>query len=250
MKNIAYISRGGLVKSPGLAACLSLLLLTIAWTSSGQVQNTGLQLTLTNNAVISTNSAWVSDAGSTTTNNGRIITSENWINNGTYAGASLGGFELKYATSKTFTLGGTQLARLRVNGTAGVSIPSLSITDSLTLVNGNVVLPVVTDVLTLQTGAKLIGGSTGSYVDGIVTRKGTGDLNFPLGKSSKFLPVIFYQVSGTSPALTVQVKAAPAFSPGLGVSILPSFPYAWSATTLSAADTATFVEIQDRKSVV
>ena len=55
MKNIAYISRGGLVKSPGLAACLSLLLLTIAWTSSGQVQNTGLQLTLTNNAVISTN---------------------------------------------------------------------------------------------------------------------------------------------------------------------------------------------------
>ncbi len=246
MKSIAHKSNGGLARSPGLAACITtLVLLTFAWPARSQVQSNGQILTLTNGATVSANSAWSNDATTVITNHGTIITSENWNNSGTYSNTSLGGFELKYATTKTFTLGGTQLAQLKVNGIAGVSLPSITISNSLNLASGIVTtITPATDVITLASGATVIGGSTASYVDGIMTRKGTGDLNFPLGKASNFLPITFYSVAGTTPAVTTQVKARPAFSAGTGVSVLPSFPYAWSTTTLSASDTASYVEFQ------
>ena len=105
-------------------------------------------------------------------------------------------------------------------------------------------------MLTLASGATLVGGSTASYLDGIMTRKGTGDLNFPLGKSSKYLPITFYSVAGTTPSVTVEVKTPAGFTAGTGVSSLTAFPYGWKATTLSASDTASFVEFQYPQSLL
>ena len=208
------------------------------------IKNTGLPITITSKAVfLNSMGDWVNDASSTITNHGTIITSDSWVNDGTYVN-SIGGFTLNYSVVKTFTLGGSQLGKLKLNGIAGVTVGSLTISDSLTLINGVLNLSTGSDVLTLEPGVKVTGGSNSSYVNGNLTRKGSGNLLFPVGKSSNYLPITFYNVTGTLPNINISVGNSPAYVAGAGVDALISFPYAWTAATLSPLDTASFVEVQ------
>ena len=82
MKRIAHKSNARLPRNPGLAACISIVLLALAWPAQSQVQSNGQILTLTSGATVNTNSAWSNDATTVITNHGTIITSENWAKKG------------------------------------------------------------------------------------------------------------------------------------------------------------------------
>jgi hypothetical protein len=224
------------------------MLLMTGWAQPGfgqDIKNTGLAISLTNQAVISNKMGnWTNDAGSVIMNNGLIFTSDDWVNNGTYDANTTGGFILNYSSVKSFVLGGNKLGRLKLNGGAGLTLSSITISDSLTLTNGILTLATVSDVLTLESTIKLGGGNNASYVDGKITRKGNGNLLFPLGRSFNYLPITVYSVNGTAPVVSATVGTAPAYSAGAGVEALISFPYGWTVTSTNPADTASNVEVQ------
>ena len=205
------------------------------------VTNNGI--TVTNSAVIYTNGGW-QNSGSIK-NNGSIITTDDWVNIGTLDPTSTGGFVLQYASAKTFTPSGNNFGFLVKQGAGNATINgSFAVNDSLSIKGGVLQASAPTDVLTVNAAGKVT-VSPGSFLSGAMVRKGTGNLFFPVGKNTIYLPITFLNVSGTNQSLSVTIEDAPTgFTAGAGVNALINFPYVWRAVKTNAADTASFVEIE------
>jgi hypothetical protein len=210
------------------------------------ITNNGIDIV--NTTLLTTNGDWTNDG--IIVNDGTIVTTENWTNTGTLADTSTGGFVLKYTVANTFIPGGTNFGYLEVDG-SDVNIGlrgELTLKDSLILKDG--VLRISAEpgsgdipVLTVDAGIKIVAGST-SFVDGMMSRKGDGNLFFPLGINEFYLPVTLHKVAGPTAQVTVSVADAPTgYSAGPGVDALIDFPYVWIITKNAPTDTATYIEI-------
>lgn len=211
--------------------------------------NNGIDIA--NSAHLVTNGDWQNDG--MIVNNGRIVTSENWINTGDLVDTSTGGFVIQSTAFNTFIPGGKGFGYLRIDGSADAYLEiglrgDVTLKDSLILKSG--ILRVIAEpgsgevpMLTLGASAKVEAGNT-AFVDGMMSREGSGNLLFPLGKNDLYLPVTIHKVAGPSARVTASIEDAPAgYSAGPGVEALIDFPYAWRISKNAPTDTAAYVEL-------
>jgi hypothetical protein len=208
-------------------------------TNAQFIRNTGIELT--NSALLVSNGTWTNDAGTVITNNGTISTSESFTNNGTLA-ASTGGFELKFITDLEFKPGGADIGFLVKDGVgAALLTGTLRLGDSLVLKQGIINFAVASDTIVLLNNA-IVNGSTSSFINGIVAHEGSGNLLFPIGKNSIYLPLTMHKVQASR--VTASLMDAPVgITAGPGVDSLISFPYAWKVQEKLESDTAAYVEV-------
>lgn len=199
-------------------------------------------IAITNSATLVTNGEWHNAPGTNIINNGIIRTTETFTNSGTLDASSTGGFVLQFSTDKNFLPGGPSMGFLVKDGAGhAVVMGTVAVKDSLVLRNGLIQMLNATDTISIRAGA-LLAASANAYVEGMVARAGTGNLFFPIGRGSEYLPLTMHKVSAKK--LTASVSLAPAtHTAGPGVDALISFPYAWKVIEEVNADTAAYVEV-------
>lgn len=201
-------------------------------------------IAITNSADIVTNGEWHNAPGTNFVNNGVIKTSETFTNSGTLDPSSTGGFILQFISDKNFLPGSgvSRMGFLTKEGAGHASVMgTISVKDSLVLRNGLIQVANATDTISVRAGG-LVVSSANSYVEGMVARAGTGNLLFPIGRGSEYLPLTMHKVSAKK--LTAWVTLTPpGHTAGPGVDALISFPYAWKVIEQTNADTAAYVEV-------
>lgn len=199
-------------------------------------------IAITNSASLTTNGEWQNAPGTNIINNGTIRTSESFTNNGTLNAASTGGFILNYNTDKSFLAGGSNMGFLTKQGTGNaIILGTIGVRDSLMLKGGLLQVSNATDTIAVRAGALVVASPT-SYVEGMVSRSGTGNLFFPIGRGAEYLPLTMHKASVKK--LTAWVTLTPAtHTAGPGVDALIAFPYSWKVIEQVNADTAAYVEV-------
>ncbi|HEY0652447.1 MAG TPA: T9SS type A sorting domain-containing protein [Chryseosolibacter sp.] len=223
-----------------LTVITTMLMLLAAGVKAQFITNDGIAIR--NSALLTTNGEWQNAPGTNIVNNGIIRTSEAFTNSGTLDATSTGGFVLNFSSDKNFLPGGSSMGFLTKDG-AGTAIvmSTVAVKDSLLLKNGLIQMSNATDTLAVRAGA-LVAASTNSYVEGMVARAGTGNLFFPIGRGSEYLPLTIHKASAKK--LTAWVTLAPpAYTAGPGVDALIAFPYAWKVIEQTNADTAAYIEV-------
>jgi len=116
------------------------------------------------------------------TNNAIINIYGNWINNGTF---SAGQSTIVVRGTKEKTCGGTSVSsfsNLTINSQGGITLTSpISVNGTLRLTSG-IVNTDMTNILTINSGANVSGGSNNSYISGPLKKNGNQPFVFPVGK--------------------------------------------------------------------
>jgi hypothetical protein len=217
------------------------VLLLFAKASYAQfITNDGIAISNSGNLV--TNGEWHNAPGTNIINHGIIKTSETFTNSGTLDATSTGGFVLQFSSDKNFLPGGSSMGFLTKEGVGNaILMGTVGVKDSLILRNGLIQILNATDTLAIRAGA-IVSASASSYVVGMVSRSGTGNLLFPIGLDANYLPLTMHKV--TAKKLTASLLPTPAtHTKGPGVDALISFPYSWKVTKQLNADTAAYVEV-------
>jgi hypothetical protein len=194
-----------------------------------------------NNTQVVVNGDWTNTAGSAIFNNGIIRTSASFTNSGTLDAASSGGFELTSTTDVVFTPGGAGFGFFRKSGNGAVALTgTIHVRDSLILTRGIINLS-AGDTIVIGKGARVTANSSG-FVNGMLAHTGTGELFFPLGDGTTYLPMTLYKVQAAK--VTASIIPTPAgISAGPGIDSLINFPYAWKVVEKTKSDTAAYVEL-------
>lgn len=149
----------------------------------------------------------------TLTNQGEILLTGDWMNVGVYD--STGG-QLVFSSDEIQEImnNGQEINNLVIRNGIKTLSDDLTITGELSLNSG--VLQVKEEAkLTLGQGVLITGAGEDAYIDGKVFRTGTGDLFFPIGTTSEYLPVILKDVTGNEPEVGMEAfSSAP--TQGLG----------------------------------
>lgn len=222
---------------------LFLSLISVGTFSQSFVTNNGISISNSARLVI-VNGDWNS-SGSLLLN-GSVKTSGLFSHNGELSSASAGGFELTYSDSKLLDLGPnvSHLGYLSINGGGTVELNrDIVLKDSLVFKNGFIKMLNPTDTLQLSASAIIKSPGPTSYVKGVLARQGVGDKLFPIGNDTYYLPILFHNVQGASPKITVTLENAPAYTAGAAVSSTIGFPYAWRSYVENNTDTASYVEL-------
>lgn len=135
-------------------------------------------------------------------NQGDMFVIGDCVSSGVYQG--LGRITLN-GSSQTFNNNNNPVYRLAINGSGIKKIEGkVSVSQSLDLTLGMVAVADA-DTLVVADGATINGGSDLSYVEGALTREGTGYKFFPIGKNGMYLPVEFLDITGIKPVTEVEV---------------------------------------------
>lgn len=218
------------------------LFVTVVCHSQPFITNDGISINNSARLVV-VNGDWINDGNML--HNGSIKMTELFQHNGVMNPASTGGFDFTYTDTKTLVLGGKRIGFLTLNGGGTLELPSdLRLRDSLNLKQGFIKLLNADDTLSLGPTAVIKAAGATAYVKGVMMREGNGDRLFPVGNDAHYLPIKFYRVKGTSPKVTVNIEAAPAYTAGAAVTSLIGFPYVWRSHVVNPADTASYVEVE------
>jgi len=136
----------------------------------------------------------------TVINNGSMFISGAWTNNNTYEEGS-GTFVLSSTNDQVVNHNAQSFTNLRIVG-GGVKyfLADLTITESLTLDDG-ILFSQNGSQLIVNQNAEIVGGSASSYINGTLSRTGTGELFFPIGSNTEYLPVSLEQIEGNNPTI-------------------------------------------------
>lgn len=127
-------------------------------------------------------------------------------------------------------------ANIEVNGNGGILLSNaLNIFRNLTLTRGNVVTA-GGDVLTIQDGANIIGGSAASYVDGPLSiRVSSGlDKTFPVGNAGRYGEMVLRGYNGAAHFTVTYFNQSPGVADLLNGMVLSNNEY-WQVTSTSGA---------------
>ncbi len=133
----------------------------------------------------------------TLTNNGNMVMGGVWINTGTY---NPGTGEITFnnppgGKSQIINHNNQSFNKLTINGGGEkLILADMTVVGELNLVNGVIANQNNSKVI-FQSGAKIVGGSDQSHINGPVEQQGSGDLYFPIGNGVVYLPV---QISGVT----------------------------------------------------
>lgn len=135
----------------------------------------------------------IGSAVSTNTSLGKISVSGGNINIQKQLGATHAG-TLRFKTGSTINNFSMNLDPAVTRDTVIIA-DDVSITGNLTLTKGKIVMA-AGKKLSLTSSATITGGSTGSFVDGIMNRAGNSAFTYHVGKGTKYAPVEFSNETG------------------------------------------------------
>ncbi|HZY79222.1 MAG TPA: gliding motility-associated C-terminal domain-containing protein [Cyclobacteriaceae bacterium] len=129
-------------------------------------------------------------------NNGTIEVTGDWKNTNVYQG--LGAIVLS-GKDQRIDNNDQAIEKLLIEGSGMKSVDGkLVINGSLDLASGVIKIS-ENDTLLIRAGASIEGGSRSSFVDGKLTREGTGYRFFPVGRDGYYLPITLTDVTGVNP---------------------------------------------------
>lgn len=139
-------------------------------------------------------------------NQGDIFLTGNWMNVGIYD--STGG-QLIFSSSEVQEImnNGQEINNLVIRNGIKTLSDDLTITGELSL-NGGILQVKEEASLTLGQGVLITGAGEDAYVDGKVFRTGTGDLFYPIGSSTEYLPAILKEVTGQNPKVGMKAYSS------------------------------------------
>lgn len=165
--------------------------------------NTGTTLSITSGTSFTIGNALTNNG--TLVNNGSILIGGQWINNGTYTPGTGAITFNSTAPVQVINHNAQAFNTLTISG-GGVKqfLADIIINDELILTDG--VLESSNNAkISFGTSATLSGGSDASHIKGTVQRLGQGDLLFPIGNGTIYLPVELINAgSGTNAAFTLR----------------------------------------------
>jgi len=133
-------------------------------------------------------------------NNGTIEITGDWKNTNVYQG--LGAVVLS-GKNQTIDNNDQAIEQLLIDGGGKKFVKGkLVINGSLDLASG-IVKVNKNDMLLVRDGAAIQGGSGSSFVDGPLTREGTGYRFFPVGRDGSYYPITLTEVAGVKPIIEV-----------------------------------------------
>lgn len=159
----------------------------------------GFSQVTSNGGMIAVNGAQFTVAGDLTNNgtiinNGNLLISGAWINNGTYDPGT-GQITFNSHQPQIVNHHDQAFRRLTISGGGEKQfLANITIEDELILQSGNLVSENGARII-IQPDATVSGGSDQSHIVGIVEQQGEGELLFPTGNGSKYLPVILSGVT-------------------------------------------------------
>ncbi|WKN42502.1 gliding motility-associated C-terminal domain-containing protein [Tunicatimonas pelagia] len=156
-------------------------------------------LTLTDDAVLYTSSAVINEG--VIFNEGTIQLDGNWSNQQSYSGN--GWLRLTGSSDQTVQHNNQVVGSLEANGGGAKIVEgSLSVNDTLSLINGHVIA-IAQNVIQLNENVQVENANDNSYIQGTVRFRGTGYHYLPIGTSTAFLPITLEDVTGVSPLVEV-----------------------------------------------
>ncbi len=161
--------------------------------------NNGTLISLTTQTLLTVPDSLVNKG--TIVNNGDLSISGAWVNLGTYDAGS-GQINFDGDTEQTINHSDQSFSKLVISG-SGDKVFSANITIESELDLQNSVLKSANGaILIMNQNATVIGGSDQSHVVGTVEVKGAGDLLFPIGNGTTYLPVEITNVTDPN-AITI-----------------------------------------------
>ncbi len=166
-------------------------------------------------------------------NEGDIFIAGNWENAGAYI-SSLGKIFLDGMQPQTVNSGPLEINYLQIDG-GDLKTFSNDVTISGELrLNDGYLTPADTNVqIIMAENAEIRGGSTASFVNGMLYLTGTGNLYYPIGRDGIFLPAELVDVRGGIPVVGFEVNHPnPNPQAGIGLSSISTQRY-WRRHLLS-----------------
>ena len=142
-------------------------------------------------------------------NKGDIFLTGNWMNVGVYDSA---GGQLIFSSTEVQQIinNGQEINNLVIRNGIKTLNDDLTITGELSL--NSAILQVEGDAkLILGQDAIISGASENAYINGTLYRVGTGDLFYPIGTQSDYLPVTLKEVLGFKPEIGMKAFSDPPF---------------------------------------
>ena len=174
--------------------------LLLVFQTSGQMINSGAQMSVDPGTTLGIDTDFLNTG--TLINQGDILLTGDWMNVGIYDSA---GGQLIFSSTEIQEImnNGEQINNLVIRNGIKTLNDDLTITGELSLNSG--VLQIKEEAkLTLGQGVLITGAGEDAYIDGKVFRTGTGDLFYPIGSATEYLPVILRQVTGNNPEIGMQ----------------------------------------------
>ena len=140
-------------------------------------------------------------------NEGTMYLYGEWMNKGSYV-SEQGSLVFAGVADQPIINETGQLANVILEGGGNKIVSdSLLITGRLEMTDGNIVVR-KNAILLLDSAVEIVGAGKFSHVEGMLYRKGQGDLFYPLGAGDEYLPVTLYDVAGLSPKVGLQAYQA------------------------------------------
>lgn len=138
-------------------------------------------------------------------NEGDIFIAGNWDNTGSYV-SSQGKIFLDGLQPQNVTSGPLQINYLQIDGGDLKTFNNnVAITGELRLNDGYLTPADTTVHIIMAENAEVRGGSSASFVNGMLYLTGSGNLYFPIGKDGLFLPAELVDVRGGTPVVGFEV---------------------------------------------
>lgn len=135
-------------------------------------------------------------------NKGTLSIEGDWINNGTYLEEN-GSVILSGFNNQTVHADGINFSDLTIAG-SGDKILAFNTTLSGVLDFASARLKVIDDTLILDSQLEIYGINDQSYIIGRVFRSGEGELEFPIGSDTQYMPATLMGVEGTNPMIAME----------------------------------------------
>ena len=186
---------------------LSVIILGFAGVhASAQMVNNGAIISIKPNTTLSIKTDFTNDG--TVVNNGNLVIEGRWQNNENYDAGS-GAITFNSDTEQIINHNDQSFSRLTISGGGQkLFLANITIENELVFEDG---------VLTSQNGAhivftpgsKIVGGSDAAHINGRVYHQGSGDLLYPVGNGSQYLPVTLNDVPANT-QVGIEVQNIPA----------------------------------------
>lgn len=194
---------------------LTTLVAMVGFTASAQVVNHGAIISIKPNTTLSIKTDFTNDG--TVVNNGNLVIAGRWQNNEAYDAGS-GGITFNSDVEQIINHNDQSFSRLTISG-GGRKLFLANITIENELIFEDGILTSQNDAhIVFTPGSKIIGGSDHAHINGPAYHQGTGDLLYPVGNGSVYLPLTLNGIAANT-QIGVQVQNIPA-----GTSLLTRAP--------------------------
>jgi gliding motility-associated-like protein len=193
-----------------ISTCKTFFFATIVFlagsSASAQVVNRGAIISVKPNTTLSIETDFTNNG--TVVNNGNLVITGRWENNEEYDAGS-GGITFNSDIEQIINHNDQSFSRLTISGGGQkMFLANITIENELILEEG--ILTSENDAhIVFTPGSKIIGGSDVAHINGRAYHEGTGNLLFPVGNGTTYLPISLNDVPANT-QVGIEVQSIPA----------------------------------------